>query len=112
MTSQGSPYARLRRAILTGNLTTIDAAAREVPAVPLKDALAIVVLLARRRDRRYGHAAARWAARAVIEERLDLDTARRLLALLDELPNTPGLEVALERYVEPRRSRADVAAPT
>jgi hypothetical protein len=98
VTSQGSAYARLRRAILTGNLTLIDAAARDVQSVPLKDALAIVVLLARRHDRRYGHAAARWAARAILEDKLDLNTARRLIALLDELPHTPGLETALECY--------------
>lgn len=39
MSSQGNAYARFRRALLTGNLTIIDAAARELPQVGTGDAL-------------------------------------------------------------------------
>jgi len=85
----GSPYPRFRRALLTGNVHLIDAAARELPQVSLEDALRIVVVLAQKSDPRYEAAAARWAARASIERRLSLAEARRVNALLDALPAAP-----------------------
>ena len=48
MSSQGSAYARFRRALKTQNLTLIRAAASELPVVRLDDALEVCVLL---RDR-------------------------------------------------------------
>ena len=41
MTSSGSPYSRFRRALQTGNLALVRAAAAELPAVDLGDALSI-----------------------------------------------------------------------
>lgn len=90
MGNAGSAYARLRKAILTKNLTIIiDAAASEVPVVPLKDALRILVVMAEKHDERYGRAAARWVARLTTERRLGMDDTRRALALLDALPAAP-----------------------
>ena len=37
MTSQGSAYARFRRALATGNLTIIRAAAADLPQIRLDD---------------------------------------------------------------------------
>ena len=48
MTSGGSPYARFKRALLPGNLALVRAAAAELPAVDLADALAICLLSASR----------------------------------------------------------------
>jgi hypothetical protein len=76
----------------------IDAAARELPTISLDDALAIVMLLAKKHDPRYSRAGARWVARVVLERRLELGDARRLLSLVDELPRTPDLEVTLRDY--------------
>jgi hypothetical protein len=45
MTSQGSPYARLKRAIAQRNPTIALATAAELPKVPLADALALCLLL-------------------------------------------------------------------
>lgn len=39
MTSQGSAYARFRRALERGNLLHVRAAAAELPQVPLEDVL-------------------------------------------------------------------------
>lgn len=89
MTSQGSAYARFRRALLTGNLAVIDAAARELPQVSLEDALRILVVMAAKGDERYERAAARWAARVTAERRLGMDESRRVLALVDVLPEAP-----------------------
>lgn len=73
----------------------IDAAARELPQVSLDDALRVLVVMAARRDERYGRAAARWAARVTSERRLGLDESRRVLALVDVLPQAP--EAVCER---------------
>jgi hypothetical protein len=67
MGDAGSPYARFRRALTTGNLHLVDAAARELGRLTLPDALEICLLMAFERDRRFRRAAARWVARAVLE---------------------------------------------
>ena len=99
MTSQGSAYARFRRALLTGNLKLIDAAARELPHVALDDALRMLVVMASKRDARYEQAAARWAGRVIAERRLGLDEGRRVLALVEVLPDAvDAVEQRLKRY--------------
>ena len=96
MGDHGHAYARLRRALLTKNLTIVDAAARDLPRVELLDALKILMLMADKQDPRYERAAARWAARAAHERGLDLERNRRMLALLDVLPLAPeGVELRL-----------------
>ncbi len=100
VTSQGSAYSRFTRALGTGNLAVIDAAARELPSLNLRDALSVLIVMARHDDPRYPRAAARWASRATAERRLDLDDARRVLALVEVLPQSPGAVAdALAYYV-------------
>ena len=82
MTSEGSPHARFRRALLTKNLTLIDAAARELRHLGLDDALRMLIVMADR-------AGARFAARAVTEAKLGLAEARYVLALVEALPHSP-----------------------
>jgi hypothetical protein len=62
VTSQGSAYGRLRRALDTGSATTALAAAAELDWVSLPDALEIVLLLVED-PRRFWRAALRWHAR-------------------------------------------------
>jgi hypothetical protein len=89
-----------RRALLTKNVTLIDAAARELRHVALDDALRILVVFAERRDRRFERAAARFAARVTTERRLSLAEARYVLALAEALPRAPDtLAVLLRPYV-------------
>ena len=64
---KGSAYARFRRALATGNLNVIRAAAAELPAVRLDDALEVCVLLRDREPERYDRAAVRWIARFCVE---------------------------------------------
>ena len=97
VTSQGSAYARFRRALLTKNTTLIDAAASELPHVSLRDALKILVVLAERRDPRYPRAAARFAARVTLEQRLAPGEAHRVLALAETLPTAPEAVATLLR---------------
>ena len=86
MTSQGSAYARFRRALTTQNLTLIRAAAAELPQVRLDDALEVCVLLRDREPQRYEAAAVRWIARFCVERvdvsLEDVDHATRAIVLM------------------------------
>ena len=86
MTSQGSAYSRFQRALTTGNLQLIEAAAAELPKVSLEDALAILIVLAQRGDPRFERAAARWVGRLLTETPTGLSDARFALALVERLP--------------------------
>ncbi len=90
MTSQGSAYARFRRALATGNLTIIRAAAADLPHVRLDDALQVCVLLRDREPQRYEAAAVRWIGRFCVEKHDvtldDVADARAAFSLMREEP--------------------------
>jgi hypothetical protein len=69
MTSQGSAYARFRRALKTGNLTLIRNAAADLPRVDLGDALAVCRVIRAAEPERFERAALRWLARFCLERR-------------------------------------------
>lgn len=87
MTSDGSAYARFRRALQSGNHALVLAAAQELPRVALDDALRICLVL-RDGDRdRYERAAVRWLGRFALEARgVTIDAIRLAAHALDELP--------------------------
>ena len=97
VTSQGHAHARFRRALLTKNLSLIEAASRELQHVGLDDALRVLAVLAERRDARYERAEARFAARVMLERRLGLGEARYVLALAEALPRAPDAVALLLR---------------
>ncbi len=66
---KGGSYARFRRALESGNLTVIRAAAAELPAINLEDALSICLLLGEQEPQRFERAALRWIARYCLERR-------------------------------------------
>jgi len=91
MTSQGSPYARFRRALATGNLNLIRVTAGELPTVDLTDALAVLLVMAERPDPSYGCAATRWLGRFALEcPAADLNDLSEGLDALESLPEEPG----------------------
>lgn len=61
VTSQGSSYARFRRALNGGDPVLLFAAASELQRLSLADALEVVLFL--RSDRRYERACLRWVCR-------------------------------------------------
>ena len=67
VSSQGSPYQRFRRALATGNLNVIRAAAAELPRVDLGDVLAVCVAIRDSEPKRFQRAALRWLARFCVE---------------------------------------------
>jgi hypothetical protein len=86
VTSEGHAYSRFQRALLTGNLNLIEAAAAELPRVGLDDALTILSLLADKADPRFDRAAARWIGRLLVETPAGLRDARFGLVLVERLP--------------------------
>ena len=99
MGNAGSPGPRLRRAIATRNMLLVETSALEVRYVDLKDALAIVSIMAETDDPRFERAAAKWLARVSAERRLSLAEIRRASALLEVLPNNPqAVEQRLRAY--------------
>src|SRR5215218_10809494 len=67
MGDAGSSYSRFKRALKTGNLSIIRAAAAELPVIRLDDALQVCVLLRDREPERYERAAVRWIGRYCVE---------------------------------------------
>ena len=67
VTSQGSSYARFQRALATGNLLLIRAAAAELPPVELGEALSVCVAIRQAQPERFERAAMRWLARFCVE---------------------------------------------
>jgi hypothetical protein len=72
----------MRRALDHGNVLEARAAASEMPAVALSDALELLLLIAQREPDKYERAAIRWHGRYCRERRVAGDEAQAVLALL------------------------------
>jgi hypothetical protein len=103
VTSQGSAYARFRRALATGNLTLIRSAAAELPRVDLPDALRICVLLRGSGDpAAYQRAVIRWLGRLCLERpNLTVEGLEHALACFRRLSSDPAAEAELRALVSP-----------
>lgn len=87
MTSDGSPYARFRRALDTGNELLVLGAARELPQIALDDALRICLVLRDGDPGRYERAAVRWLGRFALEGRaVTITDLRAAAAAMEALP--------------------------
>lgn len=62
MTSQGSPYARFKRCLASGNARLVRAAAAELPRLSLEDALAVCLVLRDSEPEVFQRAIVRWHA--------------------------------------------------
>jgi hypothetical protein len=88
VTSEGSPYARFRRALETGNELLVLTTARELPQISLDDALRICLVLRDGDRSRYERAAVRWLGRFALEARaVTMRDLRSAAAALDALPS-------------------------
>jgi hypothetical protein len=87
VTSDGSPYARFRRALETGNELLVLGAARELPQIALDDALRICLVLRDGDPGRYERAAVRWLGRFALEARAaTMSDLRAAAVALEALP--------------------------
>lgn len=92
-------YARFRRALESGNLANVRAAAAELPTINLDDALRICALY-RADPSRYEAAVIRWLGRLCLERPGTTITDLRVaLAAFDRLPEEPGKAEAELRYL-------------
>src|SRR3954469_10159535 len=90
VSDKGSPYVRFKRALATGNLAIVRAAAAELPTIDLGDALAICLLMSERNDARYERAAVRWLARLSLERpAVGLSDLRDGLIAFEAMPYNP-----------------------
>jgi hypothetical protein len=87
VTSQGHAYTRFRRSLEPpGSASLIRAAAAELPGpVPLEDALEVCLALLELEPQTFDHAAARWAARLIIERRLAITDAQLAISAIAAL---------------------------
>jgi len=76
MGNAGSAYARFQRALSTGNLHLIRAAAAELPRVDLADALAVCMAIREAEPQRFERAALRWLARYAVEKAASVGDVR------------------------------------
>jgi ribosomal protein S7 len=100
MGDAGSPYARFQRALATGNLHLIRAAAAELPRVDLGDALAVCMAIRHTEPERFERAALRWLARYAVEKATsvaDVRLAADAFAAMVQRPEDALL--ALQRLV-------------
>src|SRR3954465_11596561 len=106
MTSDGSPYQRLRRAIQTGNLAIIHVTAAELGWVALRDALGILLVIEAKDDERFERSAVRWAGRLALEvPGLELAELAGALESLHALPDEHAqhtLVTLAERAMRPK----------
>ncbi len=89
MSSDGSPYARFQRALKTGNLTIIRAAASDLPRVDLGDALCVCMAIRAAEPDRFERAALRWLARFAAERARSVTDVREAAAALAAIPYNP-----------------------
>lgn len=85
MTSEGSAYARFRRALDARDALGASAAVLELAHVGLADALELTLIFLDKHPVRYDRAAVRWHARLCSEAQLTLDEAAASLGLLAAL---------------------------
>lgn len=98
MGNAGSSYARFRRALGTGNLDLIRAAAAELPQVDLGDALAVCMAIRDAEPDCFERAALRWLARYAVEKAgsvADVRAAADAFAVMVQCPDDALL--ALQR---------------
>jgi hypothetical protein len=85
VTTQPSPHARFRRAIERRAVWMAEDAARELPNLPLEDALQLVHLYADRGSPKFEPAARRWLVRYLTEGTPSLTDVASVTASLARL---------------------------
>jgi hypothetical protein len=96
-----------------GNLPAVRAAAAELPAVPLEDALEIVCLILAEEPERFERAAVRWLARLLVERPVtELRDVERVVGCLSAMPDRRRGQAALELLKALAAHRAGRSAPS
>ena len=105
MTSDGSAYARLRRAIQARSLPLIRVSVAELGQIGLPDALGILLVIEASDEERFEAAAVRWAGRLALETPgLELAELAGALESLQALPDEHAQRTLLALADRARRS--------
>jgi hypothetical protein len=94
--STGHGYSHFRRALDRRQVDAALAAAADLPALSLDDALDLCELLASKGDRRYPQAARRWLARFAAERKPSLADLGIATDALDSLSDESSCHIALK----------------
>jgi hypothetical protein len=94
--STGHGYSHFRRALDRRQVDAALAAATDLPALSLDDALDLCELLASKGDRRYPQAARRWLARFAAERKPSLADLGIATDALDSLSDESSCHIALK----------------
>ena len=88
MTSSGSPYARFQRALVTGNVNVVRAAAAELPRIGIAEAAAMLLVIQQVEPQSYQRTARRWLAMLCQDRQSEIDLlgVAQAAAALDALP--------------------------
>jgi predicted metal-dependent HD superfamily phosphohydrolase len=85
VTSRGHRYAEFQRALKNGNLWVAEAVAREMPNVPLEDALRLTYLYAEKEQwEKFERAAMKWLRRYLDEKEPTLKNFAKVVRSLEE----------------------------
>jgi sugar/nucleoside kinase (ribokinase family) len=113
MTSQGSAQAWFQRAVKAGRVLNAGIAARELGAISLSDALALVLLYTRAGNDKFERAARRWVRRAQVHHSLrhrEVELLRASMGALRTRFDPIALTVLMEACQETATTSADAAA--
>jgi len=102
VTSEGHPYAVLQRSLKNGNLWVAEAVARDMPHVPLEDALRLVYLYAEKESPKYERAAMKFLRRYLDEKEPTLKIFAKVVRQLQQ----SQLELPERGFGEPREREA------
>ena len=84
MRPTGHPYAVFQRALKNGNLWVAEAEARDLPRVPLEDALKLVYLYAEKESPKYEKAAQKFLRRYLDEKPPTLKNFAKVVRSLEQ----------------------------
>jgi hypothetical protein len=99
VTAQGSAITRFRRALASENAAIVWTAMLELEGrIDLDEALEVVRVFAVAGHPQFDAVAARLASRIATERRLSVAESRKVLALVEALPEAPALIDALRHY--------------
>jgi hypothetical protein len=100
-----------QRALATGNLGVVRAAAAELPRIGVAEAASILLVIVRAEPEQYDRAAVRWLGRLCLERtRVDLADLSRAAAALVALPERPESARPLLAEVCSRAGQEQAAA--
>lgn len=111
MNAPGDPHERWRRALATGDLPRIRAAAAELPRIGIAEAAAMLLVIEHAEPDAYERAAKRWVSMLCLQRaEVSLSDVAQAAMALEVLPQTPDTAREVLAHVCREAGMEDVAA--